>query len=113
MGSEKRYENKIKRLLKDLGAYHVKYFGCSFTQAGVPDILACLKGHFIAIEVKAGNGRPSPLQLHNLREIHRAGGLAILTYPKDFDRLRGLLEVVARGENPSELYEPFILRFID
>lgn len=113
MGSEKRYETKIKRLLKDLGAYHVKYFGCGFTQAGVPDILACLGGRYVAIEVKADNGHPSPLQLHNLREIHRAGGLAILAYPQDFDRLRELLEVVAKGENPLELYEPFILRFID
>ena len=49
---EKAFETKIKKLLDQYGAYHVKYFGCGMTQAGVPDLLVCLSGWFVAIEVK-------------------------------------------------------------
>lgn len=91
MAEEKRYEQKIKKLLNNLGAYHVKQFGCGYTKAGVPDILACLNGRFVAIEVKATKGRPSELQLYNLRKIDACGGYAILAYPDDFEALETLL----------------------
>lgn len=75
---EKNIENKIKQYLKCIGAYHVKYFGNSFSQVGVPDILACYKGHFIGIEVKNEKGKTSPLQDYNLEEIKKAGGISLV-----------------------------------
>lgn len=90
---EKAFETKIRDYLDDLGAYNVKYFGNAFSQAGVPDLLCCLRGVFIAIEVKAERGKPSELQLHNLRKIHEAGGRAILAYPKDWEVLKAMLKL--------------------
>ena len=52
MAEEKRFEQKIKNFLKSQNCYYVKYFGCGFSQAGVPDILACVNGYFLAIEEK-------------------------------------------------------------
>lgn len=104
---EKPFENKIKRLLDSLGAYHVKYFGCGFTQAGVPDVLASLNGRFVAIEVKADNGKPSPLQIHNIQKIRESGGIALVAYPKDFDALRALLNAIKDGEDITESYGNF------
>lgn len=75
---EKSIENKIKIYLKSIGAYYVKYFGNSFSQVGVPDILACYKGHFIGIEVKNEKGKTSPLQDYNLEEIKKAGGYSLV-----------------------------------
>lgn len=75
---EKSIENKIKIYLKSIGAYYVKYFGNSFSQVGVPDILACYKGHFIGIEVKNEKGKTSPLQDYNLKEIKKAGGYSLV-----------------------------------
>lgn len=95
MGQEKRFENKIKRLLDESGAYYVKYFGCGFTQAGVPDILACVGGRFVGIEVKADHGRPSALQIHNLKKIQESGGIGVLVYPKDYDALKALVNALA------------------
>ena len=46
MASEKSFENKIKRYLKDKGCYRVKYHGNYFSENGTPDILACVKGYF-------------------------------------------------------------------
>lgn len=108
MAKEKTYEQKIKKYLTSIGAYHVKYLGCAFTQAGVPDILACVNGRFVAIEVKAERGRPSALQLHNLKEINNAGGLALLAYPDDFEDLKALLN----SPNNEALYSKFTKRFL-
>lgn len=83
MGAEKNFENKVKDLLKKKGAYYVKYFGCGFTRAGVPDLLVCFKGKFIAIELKAERGETSELQDYNLEQIKKAGGYGFVLYPHD------------------------------
>lgn len=93
MAAEKQFENKIKAYLKSKNAWFIKYWGGgSFTKAGIPDILCCHKGRFIAIEVKAPNGKASELQLYNLKKIEEAGGKAFLLYPKDFDDFKKWIE---------------------
>ncbi len=49
-------------------------FQQSRTKNGVPDILACLKGKYLGVEIKAGNDRMRPEQLVFRDEILRAGG---------------------------------------
>lgn len=110
-GSEKTYENKLKSFLKSKGAYFVKYFGCAFSQSGVPDILCCVNGKFLGIEVKASGGRPSALQLHNLKSIDAAGGIALLVYPKDYNDFVQIIDALSTGEDINGLYEPFKARF--
>lgn len=75
---EKIIENKIKAYLKSIGAYYVKYFGNSYSQVGVPDILACYKGRFIGIEVKNETGKTSKLQDLNILAIQKAGGISFV-----------------------------------
>lgn len=75
---EKQIENQIKKYLKSIGAYVVKYFGCTYTQAGVPDLLVCYKGRFIAIEVKTDSNKTSSLQDINIQQIKEAGGIAFV-----------------------------------
>lgn len=86
MAREKTFENKVKAFLKSIGAYYIKTHGDRFSKVGTPDILACVNGHFVAVEVKAENGKPSELQLYHLEQIENAGGLAFLLYPKDFEQ---------------------------
>lgn len=85
MGPEKRFENKIKKFIKLKGGWQVKYFANRNTKSGIPDILACVNGYFVAIEVKAQDGHPSALQLHHCSEIRKAGGFAFVLYPSGFD----------------------------
>lgn len=93
MAEEKNFENKIKKYLKNKGAWFIKYWaGAAPTKAGVPDLLVCYKGKFIAIEVKATNGKPSDLQLYNIRKINDAGGKAFLLYPKDWEKFKEYIE---------------------
>ena len=85
MAQEKNFENKIKSYLKSIGAYYIKTHGDRFSRVGTPDIIACVNGHFVAVEVKAENGKPSDLQLYHLEQIQKAGGYSFLLYPKNFE----------------------------
>nr|WP_026681362.1 VRR-NUC domain-containing protein [Priestia megaterium] len=78
-GPEKKVENQIKSYLDKIGAYHRKTHGSLFSKAGTPDILACIKGRFVAIEVKREEGgEVSPLQKANIKMIQQAGGVAFV-----------------------------------
>ena len=78
--SEKAIENQIKRYLDSIGAYHIKTHGNMFSKAGTPDILACINGTFVAIEVKRPVGRVSPLQKAKIKLIRQAGGVAFVAH---------------------------------
>ena len=105
IGPEKKFENKIKKFLKDNGCWYLKYFaGGQFGVAGVPDIIACCNGVVMAIEVKGDKGKPSELQLHTIREITKAGGIAFVIYPKDFAAFKNLITyVLDTGKNDKTL----------
>lgn len=92
MALEKMYENKIKRYLKDVGAYRVKYHGNAYSENGTPDILACVNGYFLAIEVKAPEGKPSELQLAKIEMIRKAGGFAYVVYPSGWFKLKSIID---------------------
>lgn len=98
MAAEKQFENKIKKYLAEQGTWYVKYFANGFTKSGIPDILACCNGHFLAIEVKAENGKPSELQLHHIEKIKQAGGHAVIVKPSQFEELKELIKEL-KNEN--------------
>lgn len=99
MMTEKNFENKVKKFLKDEKCWFVKYWGGGeFTKAGVPDILCCCHGTFLGIEIKAPNGRPSELQIHNLKKIDEAGGMGVLLYPNQFDVFKILISALNHGD---------------
>lgn len=74
---EKAIENKIKQYLKTVeDLYFFKEHGGLYGTAGVPDIICCYKGRFIALEVKAPDGKPTALQEATINRIREAGGVA-------------------------------------
>lgn len=85
----------MKEYLTDKGAWVLKYWGgAKFTKSGIPDLLVCLNGCFLGIELKAPRGHPEELQLYHLNQIEKAGGFAILLYPKDFEQFKELIELI-------------------
>ena len=79
MTPEKKVENQIKRYLDKLGAYHVKIHGSAYMPAGTADLLACVKGRFVAIEVKKPKGGVvSPLQNLKIKQVINAGGISFV-----------------------------------
>lgn len=92
MAREKLFENRIKKYIESVGGWQVKFFANKFTKAGIPDILACINGHFVGIEVKSDRGEPSELQLYNVREIRRAGGFAFVLYPSGWEWFKDFVD---------------------
>jgi hypothetical protein len=88
---EGKVKDKIKTLLKSYAPdvyYFMPAMG-SFGKSGVPDIIACIGGRFVAIEVKADRCKnpPTALQEKNLAEIRTAGGVALVIDGSDMDFL--------------------------
>ena len=94
MAGEKNFENKVKKFLEENGCYYIKHFSNAFTKSGIPDILASVNGYFVGIEVKASNGKPSPLQIYNLQKIDESGGYAVLLYPDDFETFKTFIKAL-------------------
>lgn len=107
MAAEKNFENKVKKYLEEQECWFVKFHANSYTKKGVPDILCCFKGKFIGIEIKASNGRPSVLQLRNLKGIEDAGGWGILLYPEYFENFKNFIGQLKCGQfsNAWDEYE--------
>jgi hypothetical protein len=79
--AEKRIVKGILDYLKTLdGCFAWKEHGGMYGTAGIPDIICCYKGHFIAIEVKQPGGKLTKLQEITLRDVKRAGGVAMVVY---------------------------------
>jgi Holliday junction resolvase len=78
MTPESRVKQAIKRWLDRHGVWHFSPAANGFGKAGVPDLICCYAGSFIAIEVKA-LGKLSgvtELQKRRIEEIRKAGGIA-------------------------------------
>lgn len=60
--------------------------------AGIPDIIICYKGKFVAMEAKVGKNKPTILQEKIMKEIKQAGGIAeIVRSVEDAKRVMQLL----------------------
>lgn len=95
---EKTFENKIKNYLKEQDCWFVKYFGCAVSETSIPDLLCCVNGKFVAIEVKADKGKPSGGQLIMQHKIQKAGGISLILYPKDFEEFKNLIQQIKSEE---------------
>ena len=91
MAEEKNFENKIKKFIEDRGGWQVKFFANQMTRSGIPDLLCCIDGYFVAIEVKAQHGKPSELQIHHCNKIRKAGGFAFIVYPSGWETLKSFI----------------------
>ena len=91
MAAEKNFENRLKKFLEAEGCWFVKFFANAYTKSGVPDLLVCCNGYFVAVEVKAPYGRPSELQKRNIRKINEENGYGVILYPDQFDEFMHLI----------------------
>ena len=93
MGPEKQFENKVKKYLKEKNCWFVKYWGgAEFTKAGVPDLLCCINGHFVGLEIKSETGKTRELQFYQLNQINQSGGIGIVLRPSQFEKFKKLVE---------------------
>jgi hypothetical protein len=97
MSSEKSFQDKVEKFLTDEGVYYVKYWGGGiYTRSGVPDLICCIEGMFMGIELKADGGKVSELQHYNLNRIYDSGGMPLVLYPHEFEMFKGLVRYVKK-----------------
>lgn len=84
---ETKTKAKIKDLLAKYNVYYAMPVGSMYGNSGVPDFLCCVRGHFLAIEAKAGKGKTTALQDKNLHLIEKAGGTSLVIREDTLDLL--------------------------
>ena len=94
---ESKVKKRVREVLDKLGIYHFMPPANGFGRAGIPDIIACMDGHFIAIECKAGKGTTTALQERELDRIHNAGGTTYIAREDNIDELQQILWEKKRG----------------
>lgn len=95
MTPEGKVKRKVTDILKSIGAYYFFPVTGGFGRSGVPDIICCLRGHFIGIECKAGDNKATALQLKNIEMIQTAGGYAFIVNEENVDALGRVLKTMA------------------
>lgn len=105
MAQEKTFENKIKKFLAEQNCWYVKFFANGYTKKGVPDLLCCVNGYFLAIEVKAENGKATDLQKWNIEAIRASGGKAIILRPSQFEVFCKLVKLLKEEKRVDVNYK--------
>jgi hypothetical protein len=91
---ESKVKAKVVAQLKLLGAYYFYPVTGGYGGSGVPDIVGCLRGTFFAIECKAGNNKPTPLQQKNIDAITKQGGLVWVVNEENLNEVTNILEAI-------------------
>jgi len=91
-GPETRLRKKIQEALqkKYPEALFLKIHGGPMQNVGIPDLLCCVKGMFIGLEIKRPGKKPTPAQAIMFNTIRQAGGWA--DYATSVDEALGVTE---------------------
>lgn len=88
---EKDIVKAIMKYLKTVpNCFCWKEHGGMYGTAGIPDIIACINGHFYGFEVKTDSGKPTKLQEATIRKILATGGTALVV--RSVDEVRTAVE---------------------
>lgn len=93
---ETRFRRKVVEDLRELPAT-VVFSIQQRTIQGDPDLMVCMRGFFIGIELKSAHGRTSKLQKYKLDTIRKANGLAFVIFPDNWSEILTNLTRLARG----------------
>ena len=88
-------KKKVVDYLKSLGVYYFFPVASGYMRNGVPDIVCCIKGRFVAIECKAGKNKTTAIQDKNIEQIRLNGGVAIVVNEDNLDEMK---ELVGHGQ---------------
>ncbi len=86
--TEKQFQKQVTDFLHSQNIYYVKVWGGGFQRAGIPDLLCCIRGKFVALELKTEKGTPTVLQKYNIFKIQESGGFARILRPSEFAKFK-------------------------
>jgi hypothetical protein len=90
---EAKVKAQVKKILDAIpNLYYFFPATGGFGRSGVPDIICCVNGEFLAIECKAGKGTTTLLQDREIMKIHAANGRAIVVNENTVINIEKLLK---------------------
>jgi Holliday junction resolvase len=98
---EGKVKDKVSSVLKAEGVYFFYPATHGYGRSGVPDIIACVGGLFLAIECKAGKNKPTALQVREIEAIRLAGGAAVVANEQNWDMVRELVRQMKQRGAPT------------
>lgn len=102
MTPEAKVKARVRKLLDELRIYYFFPATHGYGRSGVPDIIGCFMGLFVAIECKAGKGKLTVLQEREIAAIVAAGGFTFVAREDNIDELKGLLTCLIQELLPSD-----------
>ena len=96
---ETKVKRKVTLILNKYKAYFFFPASNGFGRAGIPDIVVCYCGQFIAIECKAGKNITTALQRRELGAIEDAGGYSLVINESNIEQVTAVLDQI--GNQPS------------
>jgi len=102
MTPEKKVKDAVCKVLKQYGVYYFFPVTGGFGRSGIPDIVGCYKGNFLAIECKAGKNRPTALQEAEMRKINTARGVALWVNESTLGDVEKLLNTIDTMQQLSQ-----------
>ena len=93
---EHKVKKKVTELLKQYEIYYFFPATHGYGRSGVPDIICCIRGYFLAIECKAGTNKPTALQLREIERIQKAKGVAFVVNEDNLDELHTTIKEILR-----------------
>ena len=88
---EGKVKAKVVDILKSEGVYYFFPATHGYGRSGVPDIVCCVNGLFLAMECKAGTIKPTALQVRELETFRRNGGYAVVANEENWEMVRPLV----------------------
>lgn len=80
---ETLFRKEVVTALKSLE--RIKIFSIQqSTIVGTPDLLICLNGRFVALELKSNQGKASALQEYQIEQVNKSGGYGIIVTPSNW-----------------------------
>jgi Holliday junction resolvase len=101
MTPEAKVKAKVKKLLEELRIYYFFPATHGYGRSGVPDIVGCFMGLFVAIECKAGEGKLTALQEREIERIIEAGGFTFVAREDNIDELKEKLTCLIQELLPN------------
>lgn len=95
---EGKVKDKVVAILKEHGAYYFFPATGGYGRSGVPDIVCCFHGRFIAFECKAGKNTVTALQRREMAAIEAVGGITYVITENTIQLVSGVLKLLKEGK---------------
>ena len=89
---EGKVKTAVRKILDAADVYYFSPAANGFGRAGIPDIICCMNGLFVAFELKAGKGKTTALQDREIAAINTHGGRAYVINETNIDDVKEIIK---------------------